>query len=67
MAEKVQPLFYSIQDVTKATTLSRSEIYRRVSKGEFPAPIKLGTSRSAWLPEDILSWRDRILSEAQHV
>ena len=43
------------------TGLSRSEIYRRISAGNFPAPIKLGERTSAWDSREIDRWiADRI-------
>jgi len=42
--------------VKARTGLSRSEIYRRVSSGKFPAPIKLGTRVTAWSSQAIGTW-----------
>lgn len=36
--------------------LSRSEIYRRIAAGDFPAPIKLGERASAWNAAEVDSW-----------
>ena len=38
------------------TSLSTSEIYRRIAAGNFPAPIKLGERASAWSAAEIDSW-----------
>lgn len=38
------------------TGLSRSEIYRRVSAGTFPKPVKLGERASAWPAHEIMAW-----------
>jgi len=38
------------------TGLSRSTIYLRISKNEFPAPISLGGRAVGWLEEDIEKW-----------
>jgi prophage regulatory protein len=38
------------------TGLSRSEIYRRVSAGTFPKPVKLGERASAWPSHEITAW-----------
>lgn len=38
------------------TGLSRSSIYLRMSKGEFPAPISLGGRSVGWLEQDIDEW-----------
>lgn len=44
------------KEVVKITTLSRVTIWRHVQAGIFPAPIKLGPKRIAWLHEDIEGW-----------
>ena len=47
--------------VKSRTGLSRSTIYLRISKGEFPPPISLGGRAVGWLEDDIESWfQDRI-------
>ncbi len=38
------------------TGLSRSTLYLRISKNEFPAPISLGGRAVGWLEEDIENW-----------
>ncbi len=46
--------------------LSRSSIYSKIEKGEFPAPISLPGSRSvAWLEEEILEWREQCILVAR--
>lgn len=45
-----------LPQVKARTGLSRSEIYRRVSAGDFPAPCKLGERASAWNAAEIDSW-----------
>lgn len=36
--------------------LSRSELYRRIAAGTFPAPVKLGERASAWPESEIAAW-----------
>ena len=36
--------------------LSRSEIYRRIVNGEFPAQVKIGVRASAWSSAEIDHW-----------
>ena len=66
-APTITPLFYRSRDLPTLTGLSKSEIYRRIKEGEFPAPIKIGAQLSGWLPEDILAWRDSIIRQSQTV
>lgn len=47
--------------VKARTGLSRSEIYRRIAAGDFPAPCKLGERASAWNAAEVDRWiTDRI-------
>lgn len=45
-----------IADVMEKTTLSRSYIYAKVKRGEFPAPISLGYKCSRWVAGDVDAW-----------
>ena len=42
--------------VKALTGLSRSTIYLRISKDEFPAPISLGGRAVGWLENDVDAW-----------
>jgi prophage regulatory protein len=42
--------------VKDQTGLSRSSIYLRMSKGEFPQSISLGDRAVGWLEADIEQW-----------
>ena len=42
--------------VIDKTGLSRSSIYLRMSKGEFPQSISLGDRAIGWLEADIEQW-----------
>tara|TARA_R110000851_G_scaffold280799_2_gene434158 strand:+ start:2916 stop:3104 length:189 start_codon:yes stop_codon:yes gene_type:complete len=42
--------------VKDQTGLSRSSIYLRMSKGEFPQSISLGDRAIGWLEADIEQW-----------
>lgn len=50
-----------LPEVCRRVALSRSEVYRRVAAGDFPAPVKLGERASAWNSAEIDAWvADRI-------
>ncbi|MBW7924868.1 MAG: AlpA family phage regulatory protein [Burkholderiaceae bacterium] len=36
--------------------ISRSTLWRQVSAGSFPAPVKLSPSITAWRVEDVRKW-----------
>jgi prophage regulatory protein len=43
----------------EATGESRSTIYKRISEGEFPKPVKLGAKSVGWVADEIASYNDR--------
>ena len=45
-----------LPQVKARTGLGRSEIYRRIAAGNFPAPIKLGERASAWNAAEVDGW-----------
>lgn len=54
--------FIKLPVVNERTTLSTSEIYRRLAAGTFPKQIKLGAKSVAWLESDIDSWIEEQLA-----
>lgn len=48
--------------VKQRTGLSRSEIYRQIKVGTFPAPVKLGLRSSAWVSAEISNWISQRIS-----
>lgn len=53
-----QPLntLIKLPAVKQRSTLSTSEIYRRIAAGTFPKQIRLGAKSVAWLESDIDQW-----------
>ena len=58
-------VFLSIHDVCERTRLARSTIYSKISKGEFPAPVKLSERASAWVESEIQEWAKQKISESR--
>ncbi|QDA56127.1 helix-turn-helix transcriptional regulator [Thermomonas aquatica] len=54
--DQVTPYLLRLPSVKRLCGLSRSEIYRRVAAGTFPAPVKLGERASAWPEHEIAAW-----------
>lgn len=52
-----------IGEVQFRTQLSKTEIYRRINAGKFPAAVKLGLRAVAWREADVSGW---IRSLPQH-
>lgn len=44
------------RDVEAITTLSRSEIYRRMADGTFPRPVRIGVNMVRWKMKDVTEW-----------
>lgn len=45
-----------LKEVCRRTGKSRSDIYRSIVEGRFPAPVKLGERSSAWVEAEIAHW-----------
>ena len=52
MSEK----FLRIIEVQRRVPYSRSTIYLKVNRGEFPQPISLGARAVGWLESDVDEW-----------
>lgn len=52
-----------LPQIKARTGLSRSEIYRRIALGAFPAPIKLGLRASAWSKHEVDAWIAQRIAE----
>lgn len=50
--------FIKLSAVKTLTTLSTSEIYRRIAAGRFPAQIMLGPKSAVWLESEVFAWCD---------
>ncbi|CAB3783290.1 helix-turn-helix transcriptional regulator [Pararobbsia alpina] len=55
---RVQPLFYDLNDVADALSLSTRGVQRLVQEGNFPKPRALSTRRIAWLVRDVEAWAE---------
>lgn len=48
--------FIKLAEVKTLTTLSTSEIYRRIAAGTFPTQVTLGPKSVAWEEAEVLAW-----------
>ena len=54
------------RDVEELTGLSRASVYRLISEGEFPRPVRVSATAVRWKASDIAAWiRSRPLSESE--
>mgnify|MGYP003641014492 CR=1 FL=1 len=51
--------------VKEITGLSRSSIYLRMSKGEFPKSISLGDRAIGWLEQDVNQWLEQCIAQSK--
>ncbi|HEX5277478.1 MAG TPA: AlpA family transcriptional regulator [Fluviicoccus sp.] len=51
-----QPRLIKRPEVQHKTGLSRTGIYDRVRRGEFPAPVSLGGAAVAWVEAEVDAW-----------
>jgi prophage regulatory protein len=42
--------------VLDRTGLSRSTVYQRIAKGEFPKPVSLGAGAVGWIETEVEDW-----------
>lgn len=52
-----------LPELRKLTTLSTSEIYRRIEAGRFPRQVRLGAKSSAWVESEVLAWLEGFIEE----
>lgn len=51
--------------VRQRTGLSRSEIYRRMAVGEFPAKVNLGPRAVGWPEDEISAWIEARIKQSR--
>lgn len=57
--------FIKLAEVKALTTLSTSEIYRRIAAGTFPAQVTLGPKSVAWIEAEVLAWADSLVAQRE--
>lgn len=61
------PTLLSREDLkTRGISYSRAQLYRKVKAKTFPAPVRLGENKVAWLSTEIEAWIEAI-SAARHL
>jgi prophage regulatory protein len=48
-----------LAEVRQLVGLGNSSIYKKVSEGRFPAPIKIGTRAVRWHMREVLAWQEQ--------
>ena len=47
-----------LPQLVEATGETRSTIYKRISEGQFPKPVKLGAKSVGWVEDEIAAYND---------
>ncbi len=57
--------FIKLPAVKERTSLSTSEIYRRLEAGTFPQQIRLGAKAVAWLEHEVDAWIEQQITASR--
>ena len=57
--------FIKLPKVKDYTSLSTSEIYRRIAAGTFPAQVNLGPKSVAWVEAEVRGWCDALVAQRE--
>lgn len=64
--QAISPALLRLPSVCALVGLSKSQVYRLIKAGEFPAAIQLGTNSVAWPAERVHAWvADKINASVQ--
>lgn len=50
-----------LKEVEQSVGHKKTFIYDRISKGQFPAPKKLGSKSSRWLRGEVEAWKKQFI------
>ena len=57
--------FIKLREVKALTTLSTSEVYRRIAAGAFPRQVMLGPKSAVWIESEVIAWCDARISASR--
>lgn len=57
--------FIRIKEVLSITSLSQSELYRRIKIGTFPPQVKLAPGHSVWVQSEVDLWVAERITESR--
>ncbi len=60
------PQLMSINEAARATSLSRTSIFKLRERGEFPAAVTLSEKRVAFVREEVGAWIEARISSRKH-
>ncbi len=59
--------FMRLPEVCRTLGLPKSTLYKLMSEGDFPRPVKLTSRVSAWLEEEIDGWKQERIAASRQV
>ena len=65
--DQISRRFIKLAQVKANTSLSTSEIYRRIAAGTFPKQVALGPKSVAFVESEILDWCDALAAQREVV
>lgn len=65
MATQHPHRFIRVKEVLTITSLSNSELYRRIKAGTFPSQVKLAPGHSVWIESEVMTWLDARIAESR--
>lgn len=57
--------FLRLPEVCKRVGLAKSTLYKLVTEGEFPPPIRPTQRTAAWVEEEIDAWQDQRIAASR--
>ena len=57
--------FIKLCEVKTLTTLSTSELYRRIAAGTFPRQVMLGPKSAVWIEAEVMAWCDERIAASR--
>lgn len=57
--------FIKLREVKALTTLSTSELYRRIAAGTFPRQVMLGPKSAVWIEAEVMAWCDERIAASR--
>ncbi|MDG9926547.1 MULTISPECIES: AlpA family phage regulatory protein [unclassified Pseudomonas] len=57
--------FIKLREVKALTTLSTSELYRRIAAGTFPRQVMLGPKSAVWIEAEVTAWCEARIAESR--
>lgn len=65
MATQQTRRFIRIKEVLSITSLSQSELYRRIKAGTFPVQVRLAPGHVVWVQSEVDSWVAERIAECR--